>query len=154
MKIRQAGTDKEVAACYPVMRELRPHISENEFVNRVRRQEKDGYSLMLVEVDNDIVAIAGFRIGENLAWGRFLYVDDLVTTAKHRSKGFGAKLLSWLRDYAIAENCRQFHLDSGIHREGAHRFYEREGMSKTGIHFAQPLTPNNALKSTPENGVA
>ena len=154
MKIRQAGTDKEIVACYPVMRELRPHIPDIEFVNRVRRQEKAGYRLVFVEVDNDIVAIAGFRVGESLSWGRFLYVDDLVTSSKHRSKGFGAKLLSWLRDYAVAENCQQLHLDSGIHREGAHRFYEREGMSKTGIHFAQDLAPNNALKSTSENGAA
>lgn len=154
MKIRQAGTDKEIAACYPVMCELRPHIPENEFVNRVRRQEKDGYSLVFVEVDNEIVATAGFRIGESLSWGRFLYVDDLVTSGEHRSKGFGAKLLSWLRDYAVAENCRQLHLDSGTQRVDAHRFYEREGLSKTGIHFAQHLAPSNAFKLTTKNGAA
>ena len=154
MKIRQAETDKEIAVCYPVMRELRPHIPEIDFFNRVRRQEKDGYRLVFVEVDIEIVAIAGFRIGESLAWGRFLYVDDLVTSGEYRSKGFGAKLLSWLREYAVVKNCQQLHLDSGAQRVDAHRFYEREGMSKTGIHFAQQLEPNNALKSTPKGGAA
>lgn len=125
MKIRQAETDKEIAACYPVMRELRPHAPENEFVSRIRNQENSGYRLALMEVGNEIVAVAGFRIGESLAWGRFLYVDDLVTSGRHRSKGFGAKLLSWMREFASAENCQQLHLDSGIQREDAHRFYER-----------------------------
>lgn len=102
--------------------------------------EKGGYRLAVVEEDDTgVVAVAGFRIGESLSWGRFLYVDDLVTSETHRSRGHGARLLSWLRDYAIAEGCQQLHLDSGIQREDAHRFYEREGMSKSGFHFAEPL---------------
>ena len=146
MKIHQVGTDNEIAACYPVMRELRPHVPESEFVARVRRQEKSGYRLAVVEVENEIVALAGFRIGESLAWSRFLYVDDLVTAAKHRSKGVGAQLLSWLCDDAVAENCRQLHLDSGMQSEDAHRFYAREGMSKGGFHFVETL-PSNRVKA-------
>ncbi len=144
MKIGQAGTDREIAACYPVMRELRPHVPENEFVSRVRRQEKSGYRLVAAEAEKEIVAVAGFRIGESLAWGRFLYVDDLVTSKKHRSKGYGAKLLLWLREYAVSENCKQLHLDSGLQREDTHRFYEREGMSKGGFHFVESLSPSKA----------
>jgi GNAT superfamily N-acetyltransferase len=139
MNIRPARTEKEIAACYPVMRELRPQISENEFVCRVRSQEGGGYRLALVEDGGGIVAVAGFRIGENLAWGRFLYVDDLVTSEKCRSQGYGARLLSWLRHCAVAEGCQQLHLDSGMQREDTHRFYEREGMSRAGLHFVEDL---------------
>ena len=53
-----------------------------------------GYRLAFVQDTDGVVAVAGFRVGENLAWGRFLYVDDLVTLPSHRSKGYGAKLLS------------------------------------------------------------
>jgi len=76
---------------------------------------------------------------QNLAWGRFLYVDDLVTTDEQRSKGNGARMLSWLREYAVKEGCSELHLDSGMQRLDAHRFYEREGMSKTGFHIAEKL---------------
>jgi GNAT superfamily N-acetyltransferase len=148
MNIRPARTDKEIAACYPVMRELRPQIPENEFVSRVRGQEGGGYRLAVVEDGGGIVAIAGFRIGENLAWGRFLYVDDLVTSEKCRSRGYGARLLSWLRERAVAEGCQQLHLDAGIQREEAHRFYEREGMSRAGFHFVEVLSPDKVLQST------
>jgi GNAT superfamily N-acetyltransferase len=137
MKIRIAKTDTEIAACYPVLRELRPHITESEFLSRVRAQEKGGYLLAFVQEASGPVAVAGFRIGENLAWGRFLYVDDLVTHPTFRSKGYGAALLSWLRNYAGENGCLQLHLDSGIQRKEAHRFYEREGMERVSYHFRQ-----------------
>jgi GNAT superfamily N-acetyltransferase len=141
MNIRLARTDDDITVCCPVMRELRPHVSEEKFVARVRLQEQSGYQLALVEDDSEIVAVAGFRTGENLAWGRFLYVDDLIATENRRSRGYGAALLSWLRDYASTAGCRQMHLDSGLQRADAHRFYEREGMSKSGFHFVQHLEP-------------
>lgn len=148
MHIYLADTDKGIDDCYSVMSELRPHIPESEFVSQVRSQEKSGYRLAAGEDGGRIVAVAGFRIGENLAWGRFLYVDDLVTSGIRRSEGHGAELLSWLRNYAVEEGCHQLHLDSGIQREAAHRFYEREGMSKGGFHFVEQLSPDEALQST------
>lgn len=145
MNICIAETDTEIAACFPIMRELRPHIQEDEFVPRIKHQQKDGYRLVFIKDGNTVVAVAGIRIGENLAWGRFLYVDDLVTSANHRSNGYGTNMLIWLREYALDEGCHQLHLDSGMHREDAHRFYVREGMSKAGIHFVYNLVPINTI---------
>lgn len=142
MNICLATTDSEIAACYPVMRELRPHLAEDQFLSRVRNQETTGYRLAYVQHPDGVVAVAGFRISENLAWGRFLYVDDLVTLTTHRSKGFGASLLSWLRELASNEGCMQLHLDSGAQRKEAHRFYEREGMLVAGFHFVENIAPN------------
>jgi GNAT superfamily N-acetyltransferase len=146
MNILIATTDSEIAACYPVMRELRPHIEEENFLSRVRNQEVAGYRLAFVEHAGGLVAVAGFRVGENLAWGRFLYVDDLVTLPAHRSKGVGASLLSWLREFAAKEGCQQVHLDSGMQRKDAHRFYEREGMSVASFHFVENIAPNKVLQ--------
>ncbi len=140
MNISLATSDNEITACYPLLRELRPHIAEEGFVARVRRQQGQGYCLAYLQADNQVVAVAGFRIGENLAWGRFLYVDDLVTHPEHRSRGYGSQLLAWLRRYARREGCGQLHLDSGLQREQAHRFYLREGMIKASYHFAEPLS--------------
>lgn len=146
MNIRIATSNHEISACYPVMRELRPHIAEGQFLARIRDQESVGYRLAYIREPGAVVAIAGFRIGENLAWGRFLYVDDLVTLAGYRSKGYGAQLLSWLKEYAAKEGCRQLHLDAGRQRKDAHRFYEREGMTMAGFHFVDNITPNDALR--------
>ena len=139
MTICVAKTDSEIAACYPVIRELRPHIEEEQFLARVRSQERAGYRLAYLQEPIGVVAVAGYRVEENLAWGRFLYVDDLVTLPAHRSKGYGAKLLAWLKEQAAMEGCEQMHLDSGTQRKEAHRFYEREGMSMAGLHFVETI---------------
>jgi len=145
MSIRIATTDSEIAACYPVMRELRSHIAEEQFLMRIREQEKTGYRLAYIQASDRVIAVAGFRIGVNLAWGRFLYVDDLVTHPECRSKGYGAELISWLIEQAKKEGCDQLHLDSGIQREEAHRFYEHAGMTKTSFHFSLKIAPCEAL---------
>lgn len=141
MNIRFATTDEEITACYPVMFALRPHISAAHFLAMFRRQESTGYRLAYLPAAEGVVAVAGFRLSENLAWGRFLYVDDLVTLPAYRSQGHGAKLLSELKAYAASAGCAQLHLDSGIQRKDAHRFYEREGMAMTGFHFVANLAP-------------
>ncbi|HXF68471.1 MAG TPA: ACT domain-containing protein [Thermoflexus sp.] len=153
MEILIANSDTEIAACYYVMRELRPHITEESFVAKVRVLEKSGYMLAYLKESGRPVAVAGFRIGENLAWGRFLYVDDLVTLSSHRSRGFGSALLSWLTDFAEKEGCAQLHLDSGVQRKDAHRFYEREGLQLTSYHFSKLLASDMAFdRDAPKTG--
>lgn len=137
--IRLATTDEDIAACAPVMRELRPELDPAEFLPRVRRLEATGYHLARLAQDGRVVAVAGFRLGENLAWGHFLYVDDLVTAASARSRGHGAALMRWLADFARRHGCGQLHLDSGTHRKDAHRFYLREGMTLASCHFSARL---------------
>ena len=141
MKIKQALTDKEISRCYTVMQELRPQITAESFIARIREQEKSGYTLIYLELEGKPVAVAGFRLGKNLAWDRFLYVDDLVTLESHRSQGFGKALLDWLKQHAKLQGCSQLHLDSGSQRKAAHRSYEREGMEMAGYHFYAEVTP-------------
>jgi hypothetical protein len=139
VKILLATSDDEIKACYPVMAELRPHVRSDEFLERVKRQaEIAGYSLACV-IDDEVKAVAGFRISENLAWGKFLYVDDLVSKARERSKGYGGALFDWLVKHAKENDCDQFHLDSGVHRFDAHRFYLIKRMAIESHHFGLKL---------------
>ena len=143
--VQLATSDEDILACHQVMHELRPHIDEEEFVSRVHAQAQvNDFQLAYLRDQNLIVAVAGFRIGYNLAWGHYLYVDDLVTRTTHRSQGFGAILLRWLHDFARKAGCDQLHLDSGLQRKSAHQFYERHGMPNTSLHFASVVKPNSA----------
>lgn len=137
--IALAGEDHEIQSCYAVMAELRPHVQPDEFLVRVKRQaEIAGYKLAYL-VEGEVKAVAGFRISECLAWGKFLYVDDLVSKGEARSKGYGGKLFDWLVEYAKAEGCDQFHLDSGVQRFAAHRFYLTKRMLIEAHHFGLKL---------------
>ena len=53
-----AKSDQETQNCFEVMFELRPHLKRDEFVSRVRRQQKDsGYELASV-TDLSVKAVA------------------------------------------------------------------------------------------------
>ena len=134
-KIVLCQSDDEIAACFPVMQQLRPHIEASEFVARINAQQSMGYKLICIINDAAVVAVAGYRIGLSLAWGKHVYVDDLVTDSTIRSRGLGQSLMQWLLDEARKQGCKQLHLDSGVQRQQAHRFYEREGMRFASKHF-------------------
>lgn len=140
-QINFATTDDEVARCFPVMHQLRPHLVENEFVARVARMRPNGFLLASLEDEGIVRAVAGYRYLDLLYCGKAMYVDDLVTDSTTRSKGYGSAMLDWLRDQARANDCVTFTLDSGVQRYDAHRFYFRERMTIQGYHFTQPLEP-------------
>jgi GNAT superfamily N-acetyltransferase len=124
--------------------ELRPHLgSPDALVARVDAQRTSGYRVVasFEAGDEDAAAVAGFRVGESLAWGRFLYVDDLVTRAALRGRGHADAVMAWVDEEGRRQGCGQLHLDSGVglDRADAHRFYFRHGLVITAHHFARAL---------------
>ena len=141
-EVRLAQTDAEVARLFPLLRELRPHITDEiDLVTRVQRQRatERGWRLAYVEQDGVPTAAGSCRILEHLAWGKVLYVDDLICAESHRGKGAANSLMKWMEALARAEGCTQLHLDSGTQRIRAHHFYFRQGLSITSFHFGKTL---------------
>lgn len=134
--ISELVDDAQILAAGDVMRQLRTAIAPQDYLATVRRMMAEGYrQAALTDADGVVRAVAGFRIFEMLYVGRMMYVDDLSTDAGSRSRGHGRALLAWLKQYAKAQGCAQLHLDSGVQREQAHRFYFREGMTVNCFHF-------------------
>jgi GNAT superfamily N-acetyltransferase len=134
------------ALAFEAMRALRSHLEdEAEFVRRVDDvQRPEGYRLVGAFEDDRCVAVAGFRVIHNLAWGDCLYVDDLSTHPDGRRRGYGRALLEWCAAEAERLGCAQLHLDSGVgpEREDAHRLYFiyfNTGLRITSYHFAKPV---------------
>lgn len=137
--IRIAETDDEIRACYPVMAELRPNLAPSDFLPLVRRlREVADFRIAYLESDG-VKAVAGFRVSEWLAAGRYLEIEDLVTAAGERSRGFGAALFEWLVEHARRLDCDHLRLVSALDRVDAHRFYERRGMDRLAYYFHMPL---------------
>ena len=44
--------------------------------------------------------------------------------------------MDWLKCHARENECEQIHLDSGVQRFPAHRFYLREGFDIASHHFS------------------
>ncbi len=134
-----AKTDAEIQKCFDVMAELRTHLKRDDFLDIIRHMESEGFRLAYIEDAEGIVAVAGYRIYTNLFLGKNLYVDDLVTSASARSKGYGKQMLDWLRDKAREAGCLAYHLDSGTQRGEAHKFYFNQGFTITSYHFSEQL---------------
>lgn len=138
--IQIAQTDSQIAATFKVMSELRAHLMESDYLPLIRKLQREmGYQLLSLCDQKTISAVAGFRIGDSLAWGHYLYVDDLVSSEGGRSRGHGKALLDWLVAHGRAQQCTQLHLDSGVQRHAAHRFYLRERMDIVFYHFRRDL---------------
>ena len=143
-RIAIATTPEEIQRCHAVMRELRTQLTDPEkFVERVQRQQRDGYLLAFLEAEGEVRAVAGYRFLESLFSGNFLYVDDLVTVARDRSLGFGGQLLDWLIEQARERGCESLELDSGVQRFDAHRFYLVKRMNISSYHFRIKVSEPN-----------
>ncbi len=135
--IQRASTEVEIRLCHRVMQQLRPHLTEEQaFVEQVQRQLAEGYHLAYSQNRGEVKALAGFRFLEFLAWGKVLYIDDLITDSEIRRSGHGGKLLKWVIAQAKKVKCDQVHLDSGPQRHDAHRLYLNHGFKIIGHHFA------------------
>lgn len=144
MQIREIEPP-DTGKAYLAMNALRTHVAdEAEFVRLVDQvQRPQGYRLVgaFDAEEPAAAAVAGFRTGNNLAWGHFLYVDDIATRPEFRRRGLGTALLVWLAREAARLGCEELHLDSGVQleRADAHRLYLNSGLVITAHHFARKL---------------
>jgi len=80
-----------------VLLQLRPQFTLDTLEKQIQKQQAQGYNVVYVKSGNEVLAVAGFAIGEKLAWGKHIYIDDLVTNESHRSIGVGSFLISWFK---------------------------------------------------------
>ncbi|PZS39466.1 MAG: GNAT family N-acetyltransferase [Pseudonocardiales bacterium] len=102
-----------------------------------------GYRLAGVFRDDEksAVAVAGFREVTALAWGHYLYVDDVSTLPAERGAGHADRLMTWLGGEGRRLGCESLHLDSGVDldRAPAHRLYMRHKLRISAHHFERDL---------------
>jgi len=138
--IKIAENEEEIDSCYAVMVELRPHLSQDEFLAQVKRQmTESGYQLIYLTDESEVKAVAGIRIAEWLARGMSLDLEDLVATESDRSICYGGQLLDWLFDYGRERGCTEIRLVSHVTRFRAHQFYLKKKMILDGHFFSMPI---------------
>lgn len=139
-RLSPVDSDQDYQACFNLMRELRTHLKDAAtFTAQAHSQAEQGYHLLAAWQDGRVIGLAGYRVSENFLYGRFLYVDDLVTACDVRRHGLGRKLIAELRREARQQGCAHFVLDTALGNALGQRFYFRQGLLARGIHFCQPL---------------
>lgn len=136
----EPGDLRLTAELLPVLRELRPHLTAEDFAEVYDEGYEQGLRFTGAYSDRGrCVGVAGWRVVVNTHRLRMLYVDDLVTVPEARSTGVGRALLEHVEARARELGCNALELDSGTHRRDAHRFYMRERMTIMGFHFDKVL---------------
>lgn len=123
------------------MRELRPHLNEQSYLDLLHQMTKEGYRLFALYDSKSLVSLAGVGILTNLSYGRYVWVYDLVTVSEARSQGYGRQLLTFIEEFARREGCQTVALSSNLLRLDTHRFYEeRMGYEKPSFVFRKKLS--------------
>jgi GNAT superfamily N-acetyltransferase len=138
--VQTAKTDADIQKCWKVMKELRPHLVEEQFLPLVKEMMSEGYQLSFIEGENGYAASAiGFRYLQFLFNGRHFYIDDLSTLPEARGKGYGGQLLDHVSELARQKGFEYVTLDSGHQRHMAHRLYLNKGFTISSHHFSKRL---------------
>jgi ribosomal protein S18 acetylase RimI-like enzyme len=135
--IQIADSDEKILKCWQVIHLLRPHLKEAEFLELIKKMQKEKYRLLFIEEDGIAASALGFVSGINLHRGNYIYIDDLATLPNYRRKGLANALLDWVFDFAKKNKIEQVHLDSGVQRYPAHRLYLKYGFNITSHHFVK-----------------
>ncbi len=138
MRVFEVQTRPDLERCYLVMKELRPHVSLDQFVAiYFEAHSENGYEIIAIEDEGKVQALMGYRFLTDYVRGRHLYIDDLVTTQGARSNGYGAELLKIAETIAADNEIKHLRLCAGLENEAAIRFYERNGWIKRAYAFAK-----------------
>lgn len=140
MEIKIANTPEDIQRCWEVLKALRPHLDQHNFVDIVLEMIAEGYQLAFIEESGKAVAAIGFRYLQFLYNGRHFYIDDLSTLPEARGKGLAGKLIDYVVDLARQNGYDNVTLDSGYHRLDAHRLYLNKGFTLASHHFSKKLT--------------
>ena len=120
------------------MKELRPHLSYEEFVEIYEESNKaNGYEIVAIESDGKILALMGYRFLSDYVRGKHVYIDDLVSTESARSQGLGAKLLAYADEIAKQNGCKSLRLCTGVENTRGSQFYEKNGWTKRAYAYTK-----------------
>ncbi len=131
---------EQLDKCFSVIKELRPHLDRDSYLQIYENAHRmDDYNIIAIEESGQFLALMGYRILYDFVRGRHLYIDDLVTTEKARSRGLGAELLSHAEILASQLNCASMRLCTGLDNNKAMKFYERNGWVQRSVAYVKKL---------------
>lgn len=139
-RIFSVEDDSDLDRCFPIIRELRPHLELDEYKEIFRNAHaSDGYQIIALEVQGQIIAAMGCRFLSDFVRGKHLYIDDLIASESVRSQGLGAELLKHAEVIALMSDCKTLRLCTGIENERGVQFYERNGWTKRAFAYTKKI---------------
>lgn len=101
----------------------------------------DSATVLVAEAGGRVVAWTSVEIVDHFYVDPVAEISGFVVDEGHRSRGIGAALMRGAESWAKNHGMEKLRLRANAIRLDAHRFYEREGFSrsKTQVVFVKPL---------------
>ncbi len=119
----------------PIAQFLWPELRAESYVRCLMSMSAKGYLLWGIRSNGLLVGIAGVQEIELLARGRILWLFDMATHPEYQGNGFGAQMLSFLREYARSNGYSRLLLHTSATREATINFYRAQLGEPFGVVF-------------------
>lgn len=138
--IREAVVD-DADPVAQLITELGYPTTADEMRGRLSTILNNPYHMTFVaEAGGNVVAVAGISLDHYYEKdGVYARLAVLAVTAPSRGRGIGTQLVDAAEGWSLGAGAREVIVNSGLHRDKAHRFYERRGYSPTGLRFIKEL---------------
>ncbi len=139
LDIREARSDADYHAAYPIIRQLLPQLDMQTYARRVFVARATGYRMFMGEVDGKVVGVIGVIANHNLHDGFVTYIEHVVVDKNFRGHGYGSQLIAFAENRAREEGCFLIELDTDIGADRAAHLYEKSGYVKSGDFYHKHL---------------
>lgn len=129
----------EVDQAGPLLADLRSSLSAKVFHSRLNAAISGGYRMLGLVAGDAVIGLLGYRIVQDICWGKSFYIDDLNVAPGLRGTGHGTTLLDAAKLRAQEEGCDHLRLCSGLRRTDTHRFYEAHDLKSVSKQFVLAL---------------
>ena len=142
MEFREYQTQDFAGVCELIRNELGYPVTSRDLEERIAQMHGDDRYRIFVASDGvSVTGFIGITIG--LAFeipGRIMTIIALAISQAHQGSGIGSSLVRKAEDFGMSCHVSAILVSSGILREAAHRFYEKQGFHKKGYSFMKQST--------------
>lgn len=112
-------------------------VQEERFKNLIENKE------IYIIKEEDIIGFAIINIKEKNSHGthfrKYLCIEVIAIDEDYRGKGYGTKLIEFLKELGRAENCTDLYLTVNEENKDAIKLYEKNGMRVKNISYSGKL---------------
>lgn len=135
MEIKILQSKEDMLNNFELLLEMYPSLTLEEYDSELDVMIPNNYGQACVYINDECVGLTGYWIGSKLWCGKYLELDNVVISEKHRSKGIGKVLFDFMEEMAKAEKCTMLSLDSYTTNFKAHKFFYSQNYAPKGFHF-------------------
>ena len=89
MEIKELKNKSEMLQHFEMLTEVYPKLSFDDYSNELDEMIPHNYGQIAVYKNGECVGMTGYWIGTKLWCGKYLELDNVVVSEKHRNQGIG-----------------------------------------------------------------